>query len=123
MSRLRGPFTVSAIYALLVGLIALSPGLVRAVFGYEVRDQGVRLVFAASTLTFGIVQWAISREADRYAGLAGAIALSYVVYALLLVLGWIQGLYTARNVLGPIVIDIALIAWLWSARRQPSGTA
>lgn len=118
MEKLRTPLLVNAIYVLLVGLIALSPSLTQTVFGYEVKDRGILLVFAAAVLGFGVVNWAIAGNTAQYGGLASAVVVAIVIFIVLLVWGWVSGLYTARNVLVPLILDVVLGGWIWSARKR-----
>src|SRR6266852_4424246 len=41
VQKLKTPFMVDAVYLILLGLVTLSPGLVRSIFGYDVKDTGV----------------------------------------------------------------------------------
>ena len=41
-----------------------------------------------------------------------------IVAIVFLLLGWSRGLYTARNALVPLIINIVLAAWLWSAKPK-----
>ena len=118
MEKLRTPLLVNAIYFLLVGLIALSPSLTQTVFGYEVKDRGVALVFAAATLAFGVVNWMIAGNVAQYGGLATAVVFGLIIFIVVLLWGWVSGLYTARNVLVPLILDVALGLWIWSARKR-----
>ncbi|HEV2359630.1 MAG TPA: hypothetical protein VGZ23_18730 [bacterium] len=118
MEKLRTPLLVSAIYVLLIGLSTLTPGLVRAVFGYDVRDAGVLLVLSATFLGFGVVLWGIAGEPEKYGALAMSVFIALVIAIVFLLWGWLAHMFTARNVLIPVIIDIVLAAWIWSARPQ-----
>lgn len=118
MERLRTPLLLNAIYILLIGLSALSPGLVSGIYGYEVRDPGVLLVLSAAFLGFGVVLWAIAGNPEKYGGLALPVAVSLGIFIVFLLWGWVRGLFTARNVLVPLVIDIVLAIWIWSAKTK-----
>jgi hypothetical protein len=65
LQTLRTPLILTSIYTLLIGLSTLSPSLVRAVYGYEVKDAGVLLVLAASFLGAGIVLWSIASDTEK----------------------------------------------------------
>jgi hypothetical protein len=118
MEKVRTPLMVGAVYLILLGLSTLSPSLTQSVFGYEVKDAGILRVLSGLFLGYGVVVWSIASNADRYGGLASAQAISLVIGVLFLIWGWAGGLYTARNALVPLVINIVLAAWLWSAKPK-----
>ena len=109
---------VDAIYVLLLGVATLSPSLTRSAFGYEVRDPGVLLVLSSAFLGLGVLLWAIAANSERFGGLASAVVVALVVGAVFLIWGWMRGLYTARNALVPLIINIVLAGWIWSARPR-----
>ena len=118
MEKLRTPITVSAVYILLLGVITISPGLVNSIFGYAVADQGILRVLSGTLLGLGLLLWGIASDVGKHGGLA-----SYVVYAigvgtLWLLWGWLGHLFTLRNAGLPIVINIVLAAWVWSAKPK-----
>lgn len=118
MEKLRMPLLVTAIYILLLGLSALSPSVVRGVFGYEVKDGGVLLVLSATFLGFGVVLWSIAGDPEEYGGLALPVVISLVIGIVFVLWGWVNGVFTARNVVLPLIIDIVLVGWIWSARTK-----
>lgn len=118
MRNLRPALLVNAVYLILLGISTLSPSLTSSVFGYEVKDAGVLLVLSSVFLGFGVVLWAIAGNSERYGGLASAVVVALVIGAVFLIWGWMRGLYTARNALVPLVINIVLAGWIWSARPR-----
>jgi hypothetical protein len=120
---LRTPLRATAVYTLAVGLTALSPSLVRILFGYEVKDGGVLLVLSASYLVFGVVLWSIAGDPQKYGGLAPTVSLSLVIGIVFLSWGWARGLFTPRNIAAPLAVDAVLAAWIWLARGGSHGTA
>jgi hypothetical protein len=118
VEKLRTPLKVTAIYVLLIGLSTLAPGLVRAIFGYDVKDAGVLLVLSASFLGFGVVLWGIAGDVGKYGGLATQVVIALVLFILFLLGGWIEGTFTLRNVGLPLLIDIILAVWIWSAKPK-----
>ncbi len=118
MEKLKTPLMIGAIYILLLGVSTLSPSLVSTVFGYDVKDPGVLRVLSGVLLGFGAVLWAIAGAVDKYGGLATAIVVSLVIGILFLLWGWLEGLYTARNVLVPLVINVVVAVWIWSAKPK-----
>jgi hypothetical protein len=118
VEKLRTPLQVNAIYILLIGLSTLTPGLVRAVFGYDVRDPGVLLVLSAAFLGFGVVLWGIASDPEKHGRLAVSVFVALIIAIVFLLWGWLAHMFTARNVLIPLIIDIVLAAWIWSARPK-----
>jgi hypothetical protein len=118
LEELKMPLQVAATYALLAGLTLLSRTLVKLVFGYTVVDRGLTLVLAGAFLGLGAILWAIARAPEKYAGLVPAVVLSLAISLASLVVAWAGQLLTIRNVFAPVIIDAALIAWIWSARSK-----
>ena len=118
MEKVRTPLMVNAVYLILLGIATLSPSLTQSVFGYEVKDAGVLLILSGVFIGYGVVVWSIAGGADKYGGLASVQAISLVVSILFLLLGWSRGVYTARNALAPLIINLVLAAWLWSAKPK-----
>lgn len=118
MDRLATSLRVAAVYNILIGLIVLSPALVRSVFGYELKDPGAALLVAIYGLSFGIVVWSIAANPTTYGGLAGPVVVTFILGVIMLLWGWLRETYTVRNVALPIVINLALAAWIWSTRRR-----
>ncbi len=118
MDKLRTPLLINAVYLILLGLSTLSPSLTSSVFGYEVKDPGVLLVLSGIFLGFGVVVWTIASNVEKYGGLAAAQATALIIGALFLIWGWAKGYYTPRNALVPLIINIVLAGWIWSARPK-----
>ncbi|MBI4276815.1 MAG: hypothetical protein HY660_00040 [Armatimonadetes bacterium] len=118
MERLRTPLMVDAIYLFLLGLCTLSPSLVQGVFGYEVKDPGILLVLSGLFFGFGVVVWATSKDPNKYGGLAQALVIALIIGAVFLLWGWLRGLYTPRNVIAPLIINIALAVWIWMSKGE-----
>src|SRR3989441_12076438 len=109
---------VNAIYVILLALITLSPSMVSSVFGYAVQDQGVLRVLSGTLLGLGVLLWGIAGNVGKYGGLAMYIAIGTGIGALWLLWGWAGHLFTLRNAGVPIVINVVLTAWVWSARPK-----
>lgn len=118
MDKLRTPFYIAAVYTILNGLVALSPSLVRSVFGYEVKDAGALLAVSVFALGLGVVTWAIAANTGKYGGLAQAIVVALAIGIVILLYGWVRGTFTARNVLVPLIINVILGAWIWTGRPK-----
>jgi hypothetical protein len=118
MEKSRMPLMITAVYVLLVGVSTLSPSLTRSVFGYDVKDAGVLLVLSGTALGFGAVLWAVAGNVQKYGGLASSVIVALAIGGLFLLWGWGKGLFTARNVLVPLIINVALSGWIWSARPK-----
>ena len=118
LEKLRTPITVNAVYILLLGLITLSPGMVSSVFGYAVGDAGVLRVLSGTLLGLGVLLWGIASNVGKYGGLAMHVVIATAIGALWLLWGWAGHLFTLRNAGFPIIINIVLAAWVWSARPK-----
>lgn len=121
VEKLRTPLLLTAIYVLLIGLTTLSPALVRAVFGYQVMDAGVLLMLSAAFLGTGVVVWRIAGDVEAHGTLATPVFVYLVIFIVFLLWGWARHFYTLRNTAIPLVINIVLAAWIWSARTKTSG--
>ncbi len=121
MEKVGTPLKATAIYNILIGLIALSPALVRSVFGYEVKDAGAMLVIASYGVGFGFLVWMAAANPAKYGGLAQAVAVALAISIVSLLWGWLRDTFTVRNVGLPIVIEVALVAWIWSSRPRGVG--
>ncbi len=120
---------LSAIFAILVGLIALSPSLVSMIFAYQVRDVGVLLAFAAASLSLGVVlvglYFLVAKERARtgdelkpYRGMAPYLVGAFAIEAVFSAWGWARGLYTVRTVIVPLIIYIVFMVWAWGNRAS-----
>jgi ABC-type Fe3+-siderophore transport system permease subunit len=118
MERLRTPLIVNAVYVLLVGLVSLSTRVVQAVFGYQVMDRGVLLVFSGSELGLGIVLWGIASAPEKHGALWKYVVTGIAIGTVWLLIGWVRHFYNARNVLVPVIINVVLLIWIWSARPK-----
>lgn len=117
MERLRVPLLVNALYYLILGASALSASVVLTVFDYAVRDVGELLVLSAAFLGFGVVLWGIANDPAKHEKLITPIIAALVIFIVFLLWGWARHLYTERNVLPPIAIDVMLVVWIWASRR------
>ncbi len=118
MEKLRVPLLVNALYYAILGASALSASVVLTVFDYEVRDIGELLVLSAAFLGFGVVLWGIARDPEKHEKLITPVIAALVIFAVFLTWGWARHLYTERNVLAPIAIDVVLIVWISASRHQ-----
>jgi ABC-type Fe3+-siderophore transport system permease subunit len=118
MEKLRTPLMVNAIYLILLGLSTLTPSLTQTVFGYASKDPGVLLVLSGVFFGFGVVVWTISGNTQQYGGLASAQVAALIIGVVFLAWGWATNLYTVRNALVPLIINIGLAVWIWSARPK-----
>ena len=118
MEKLRTPFQVYAVYYLLLGLTTITPSIAGAVFDYPVKDVGVLLVLSAAFLGIGVLAWVIAGDTKKYGGLASALVAVLIIAILFNLWAWFGGLFGARQLLVPIIIDVGLIAWIWSAKPK-----
>ncbi len=118
MERLRTPLMVNAVYILLIGLVTLSSSAVRSVFGYAVMDRGVLLVLSGTLLGLGVLVWGIASNPEKHGGLWASVVIADAIATAWLLVGWARHLFTARNVLVPVIINVVLLIWIWSARPK-----
>lgn len=118
MEKLRLPMLVGAIYVILLGLVTLSPSLATSVFGREPKDPALLLTLSGVFLGFGVVIWGIASDTEKYGGLATALVIALLISAVFLAWAWATDLYTARTALGPLIINLVLAGWLWSAKPK-----
>lgn len=128
MDRFPKLLELSAIVAILVGLISLSPSRFAAVFGYQVRDIGLLLAFAATSLSLGVVllglYFLVAREVRRtgstelkeYRGIVPSLVIAFGIGFVYWAWGWARGLYTARTALVPLIIYAIFVWWAWNNR-------
>ncbi len=115
---LRPALLVAGVYSVIVGILLVFPSLASAVFGYPVKDPAVTSGWGTSILALGIVTLVAASDVDRYGGLAWAFAVGLLIGTFDLLYFFITRTYTARNVIVPIIINVLLIAWIWSVRPK-----
>ncbi|HEV8340393.1 MAG TPA: hypothetical protein VGR25_12180 [bacterium] len=119
MERLGTPLRVTAIATLLYGLSSLSPALVSSIYGYQVKDNGLLFVLAASIFAIAVLVWGIGSSPGQYGGLATHVVVALAIFVAFFLIGWVRHLFTFRTVVIPIIIDVVLGVWIWSARPKP----
>lgn len=107
-----------AIYLFLVGLSTISPSIARSVYGVETKDPGLLLTLSGMFFGFGVVDWAIAGNTEKHGGLASALVIALLISTVFLAWAWATGLYTARIALVPLVINVILAGWIWSAKPK-----
>lgn len=117
-SRLRTALLVNGVYAVVVGILLLIPKWAAAVFDYPTLDPAADSGWGATTIGTGLIVLGAASDAAKYGGLAWAFVTGLLVIALDLIYFWVTGIYSARNVLIPILINIVVAAWIWSARPK-----
>ena len=115
---LRPALLAAGIYSIIVGVALVFPSLGASVFAYPTKDPAVTSGWGTSILGLGIVTLAVASDVDRYGGLAWALVVGLLIGSFDLLYFFITGVYTARNVIVPIIINALLIAWIWSVRPK-----
>lgn len=115
-SGLRLPFLVNGIYGVIVGLLLFFPSLGAAVFARQVKDAAVVSGWGVDIITIGLLAVVAASDVEKYGDLAWVFVFGLLLSAVDLVYFWMGGSYTAQNVLIPIVINVALAVWIWSAQ-------
>jgi len=118
----RNALLVDGVYAIVVGILLLFPSLGASVFARPPQDPPVVSGWGTSLIGVGIIALAAASDVAKYGGLAWAFALGLLLSAINLVYFWATGAYTLRTVLAPIVINIVLAVWIWTARPKGSVT-
>ncbi len=118
MEKLRTPLRVTAVVVLLYALSTLSSSLVKSIYGYQVKDEGLLFIFAGAIFALFIFWWAIASNVGKYGGLATPGVLVLAIFVVFFLIGWARQFFTLRTVAIPVVIDVVLGAWIWSARPK-----
>jgi hypothetical protein len=118
VEKLRTPLMVQAVYLVLLCLSTLSPSIAASVYGTEVKDVGVLLTLSGLFLGFGVVVWTAASNTEKYGGLATAFVTALLISAVFLVYAWATQQFTARTALVPLIINLALAYWIWSAKPK-----
>ncbi len=108
----------AGIYAIAVGVILLFPSLSVAVFDRPVTDVAVESGWGSTLIAFGLLVVAMASNVEKYGGLAGMLAAGLLAITLDLVYFFVTNVYTLRTIIVPIIINVILIAWIWSARPK-----
>lgn len=119
MEKLGTPLRVTAIVTLLYGLSTLSPSLVSSIYGYQVNDNGLLFVLAASIFALAVVVWGVGSNPAQYGSLATHIVVALAIFVAFFLIGWVRNLFTFRTVVIPVIVDAVLGVWIWSARPKP----
>lgn len=117
-TRLRTPLLVQGVYAVVVGVLLLFPGLASAVFAYPIKDAAVSSGWGSALITIGLLAYVAASDVAKYGGLAWVFVLGLLLSALDLIYYWYAGAYAARQALAPIVINVALAIWIWMGRPK-----
>lgn len=118
MEKLRTPLVVQAVYLLLLCISTLFPSLAASVYGVEAKDVGLLVELSGLFLAFAVVVWVVAGNTEKYGGLAFAFVVALLISAVFSVYTLVSGLFTARTILAPIIINVVLAVWIWSARPK-----
>lgn len=116
--RLRTALLVTGIYSIIVGIVLFFPSWAASVFARPVRDAAAISGWGTGLITIGLLALAAS-DVEKHGGLAWVFIVGFILATVDLIYFWAAGEYTPRNVLAPIIINVGLAAWIWSA--QPEG--
>ncbi len=116
---LRPALLVYGVYSIIVGVLLIFPALGSRVFDYDVKDPAVASGWGVTIFAFGILGVVMAGNVEQFGRLAWVLVVGLLITSFDLLYFWvIQGLYTARNVIVPIIINALLIAWIWSVRPK-----
>lgn len=111
---------VGGVYLLVVGILLLIPAWGAAVFGRQMADPAVASGWGVALLALGLIQYGAASNAAAAAVIAMPMIFGYLVTTLDVIYYWYTGDYTARNVLVPIILNVALAIWIWMGRTRPA---
>ncbi len=114
---LRTALLVTGIYTIIVGILLFFPSWAASVFARPVRDAAVTSGWGTGLITIGLLALAAT-DVEKHGSLAWAFIVGLLLAAVDLIYFWTTGAYTPRNVLAPIIINVVLAAWIWSARPK-----
>ncbi len=117
-SRLRPALLADGVYTVIVGVLLLFPSWASAMFAYPIKDAAVTSGWGTSIIALGLITLVAASDAEKYSGLVWALVAGLLLTTLDLGYFWATGDYTSRNVLAPVLINIALAIWIWSARPK-----
>lgn len=117
MTRVQLPLRVTGYYLLLVGLVSLFPGLANTVFRVTVGDPALALIYGGILIGVGYLVWKIGSE-PGFAPLAPVVVLLQALHVLTFVVVYARGQWGLQTVAVPIVINVVLGFWIWSASRR-----
>jgi hypothetical protein len=119
VEKLRTPLMVQAVYLALLCISTLSPSLALRIFGPpEVKDVGVLLTLSGLFLGFAVVVWTVASNIEKYGGLSSTFVIALLISAVFLAYAWATKSLPARTALVPLIINLALAYWVWSARPK-----
>jgi hypothetical protein len=117
---MRTALQVNAAYAVVVGVLLLVPNWASIVFARPITDVAVTSGWGTSVIVLGLLSYVASTDLMKHGSLAGVFVLGLLLTALDLAYFWAQGDYTARTILVPVIINVVLAVWIWTARGKTS---
>ncbi len=115
---MRPALLVDGVYGIVVGVLLLFPSWGAVVFGRQVTDAAVISGWGTSIIFTGLVALVAASDVTKYGGLAWVFVAGLLLAAVDLIYFWATGTYTARTVLVPVILNIVLAGWIWSARAK-----
>jgi len=103
------------------GIALLIPPIGAAVFAYPLKDPAIFSGWGAALIVLGVIALLAARDIDRYGRLAWVFVGGLLLTAVDMIYFWLTGAYTARTALPPIIINVVLAVWIWTARPKASG--
>lgn len=117
---MRTALQVNAAYAVVVGVLLLVPNWASIVFARPITDVAVTSGWGTSLIVIGLLAYVASTDLMKHGSLAGVFVLGLLLTALDLAYFWAKGDYTARTILVPVIINVVLAVWIWTARGKAS---
>lgn len=114
---LRSALLVTGIYTVIVGVLLFFPSWASVVFARTVKDAAATSGWGTGLITIGLLALAAT-DVEKHGSLAWLFAVGLLLATVDLIYFWTAGEYTPRTVLAPIIINLVLAAWIWSARPK-----
>ena len=114
---LRTALLVNGIYTIIVGILLFFPSWAASVFARPVRDAAVTSGWGTGLITIGLLALAAT-DVEKHGSLAWVFVVGLLIGTVDLIYFWTAGAYTPRTVMVPIIINVVLAAWIWTARPK-----
>ncbi|HEX7004755.1 MAG TPA: hypothetical protein VF168_11285 [Trueperaceae bacterium] len=109
---LRLPLTIAAAYVLIAGVVLLFPSVSQAVFGRTTLDPAVETLYGVALVNIGAIYAVLVGQKQRSSSLVWIQIGGLLLAAVVMVLYWSMGDFSARTILVPILLNLLLGVWI-----------
>ena len=109
---LKLPLQILAVYAIVAGILLMVPTLSELVFDRPTFDPAAAAGWGASLIPLGLFAWTIAVNTKQHGTLSWVLVIGLLIGIAAFVYYWSAGAFTARNVLGSIVMNGVLAGWI-----------